>query len=289
MAISRDEGASWRLVHVTDSDVEDLYTTSVAADGSGDIYLGWIAGSRSPNANPDGILGSGRPYLSVSRNHGSSWSKPLAVGPPGVADAQMIAVAAESRQGRVAISYLANTNHGRMLEGWLSETHDALARHPLWWAAALDRAAAPLIDAAAPTTFGNRLFANTDTFAPDGEPWAAFHCAFTAACPGARIGVVGRLRTPLPLPRPRSLVTLSPARGCVNAHGVRLTLRSTPTARVARLTLRIDQGPARVVHGAGLRRGIRLAPPSRGFTLRLTAWLLGGGNVSLVRAYRRCS
>jgi hypothetical protein len=31
---------------------------------------------------------------------------------------------------------------------------------------------------------------------PDGTPWAGFHCADTAACPGRRIGVVGRLTYP---------------------------------------------------------------------------------------------
>jgi hypothetical protein len=63
----------------------------------------------------------------------------------------------------------------------------------VWWAASLNDPRAPLIDTSDSTSFGNRLFFNTDNFAPDGEPWAAFHCAFTSPCPNARIGVVGRL------------------------------------------------------------------------------------------------
>ncbi len=42
MAISRDEGTSWQHVPVAASQVQDLYTTSVAVDPVGNIYLAWI-------------------------------------------------------------------------------------------------------------------------------------------------------------------------------------------------------------------------------------------------------
>ncbi len=193
MAISRDEGASWQLVPVAASDVQDLYTTSVAADAAGNLYLAWIAGPGTASA--DGILGAGEPMLSISRDRGASWSSPVAVGPPGVTDAQLIAVTAAA-PGQIAISYLANTDGSSLLDGWLSQTADALAPSPLWWAAALNDPTLPLIDTTDPTTFGDRLFFTTDTFAPTGEPWAAFQCAYTVACPGARTGVVGHLAPP---------------------------------------------------------------------------------------------
>jgi hypothetical protein len=53
-------------------------------------------------------------------------------------------------------------------------------------------------------TFGDRFFYGTDTIGPDGTAWAGFHCAKTSACPGRRIGVVGRLTNRHPGIRPRS-------------------------------------------------------------------------------------
>ena len=64
----------------------------------------------------------------------------------------------------------------------------------MWWGAPLNDPREPLISTKDSETFGDRLFFFTDSFAPGGEPWAAFHCAKTNACPGRRIGVIGRLR-----------------------------------------------------------------------------------------------
>lgn len=198
MAVSRDEGANWQLIPIGTENVADLYTTSVAVDSAGNVYLTWIAGSGSPptsgtpNASGQAISGSGVPMLSVSRDHGVHWSAPEDVGPRQVRNAQMIAIAARGR-GQVGISYLANTDGGKLLDGWLSQTANALAPHALWWAASVNDPRTPLVDSSNPTGFGNRLFFNTDTFAPNGELWVGFHCAFTAACPNQRIGVVGRL------------------------------------------------------------------------------------------------
>ena len=194
VAVSKDEGAAWQLVHVAAANVQDLYTTSVAVDGAGNIYLAWIQGPAG-GSSTDAILGSGEPMLSVSRDHGATWSAPEPVAPPGVGHAEFIAITARAL-GQVAISYLANTDGSTLLDGWLSETTDALVPHAQWWAAPLNDPSTPLIDSSDSTTFGDRLFFTTDAFSPRGEPWGAFHCAKTAACPGERIGVVGRLTEP---------------------------------------------------------------------------------------------
>lgn len=210
MAISRDEGTSWQLVPIGSFDVADLYTTSVAVDRRGNVYLAWIeatpgssdaSSGGGPNPATEAIDGEGVPVLSISRDHGRHWSKPVAIGPPGLKDAQMIAIAAHG-VGELAVSYLGNTNGSPLLDGWLSETTNALAPHALWWAASTNDPATPLIDANDATSFGNRLFFNTDNFGPGGQPWVGFHCAFTSACPDERIGVVGRLE-PGPATRPK--------------------------------------------------------------------------------------
>ena len=180
VAISRDEGATWRYVHVAQTDVQDLYITSLTADRAGNLYLAWIAGPQ------------GRPLLSISRDHGQGWSKPLPIAPPGVRNGHHIAIVAAGR-GHVAVSYLANRDGSANLSGYLSETKNALNLRPIWWGAPLNAPRQPLISTKDSETFGDRLFFFTDSFAPNGEPWAAFHCAKTSACPGRRIGVVGRL------------------------------------------------------------------------------------------------
>jgi len=211
MAVSHDEGATWHLIPIGTENVVDLYTTSVAVDAAGNVYLAWIQGSSGggqssrpagggPNPTTEAITGAGVPFLSVSRDHGAHWSAPVDVGPRQVRNAQTIAIAARGR-GEVGISYLANADGGKLLDGWLSQTADALTPHALWWAAPANDPRTPLINSADSTSFGNRLFFNTDTFAPNGELWGAFHCAFTAACPNQRIGVVGRLTTRPPARR----------------------------------------------------------------------------------------
>ncbi len=195
VAVSRDEGATWGWVHVATNNVQDLYTTSVATDPAGNVYLAWIAGSSKGPPSSNAISGKGRPVLSISRNHGHTWSRPVRVGPPHVDDAEFIAITSR-RTGQLAISYLANTNGGPLLDGWLSVTNEALKRHGVWSAASLNNPRTPLINANDSGTFGDRLFFTTDAFAPNGDPWAAFHCAKTAACRGKRIGVVGRLAAP---------------------------------------------------------------------------------------------
>ena len=78
-AISRDEGASWQHQLVAHTKVGDLYTTSVATDSSGSVYIAWIAGKGRVGA---GVSVTGLPYLTISRNHGRTWSKPIMIAAP---------------------------------------------------------------------------------------------------------------------------------------------------------------------------------------------------------------
>src|SRR5262249_60842657 len=61
------------------------------------------------------------------------------------------------------------------------------------WSASVNDPGEPLVNAADSETFGDRFFFGTATMASDGTVWVGFHCAKTGACPGRRVGVVGRL------------------------------------------------------------------------------------------------
>jgi hypothetical protein len=178
VAISEDEGASWQFRPIVASGFQDIYTGGTAVDKHGNLYFAWIG---------PGTL----PYLSISTDQGRSWRAPLMVAPPGVQAVRRVAVAVRKR-GQVALAYPGTTD-GSHLNGYITETRNVLAKRPLFWSASVNDPADPLLNAADSETFGDRLFYGTDAIAPDGTVWAGFHCAKTSACPGKRIGVVGRL------------------------------------------------------------------------------------------------
>jgi hypothetical protein len=178
VAISRDEGASWQFRPIVGSGLEDIYTSGTAADSHGNLYFAW----RGPGALP---------YLSTSTDGGVTWNAPLMVAPPGVRAVRRVAVAVRKR-GEVALSYLGTTD-GAHFNGYITESHNVFRGRPRFWSASVNDPAEPLVNGADTETFGDRFFYGTDTIGPHGTAWAGFHCAKTSACPGRRIGVVGRL------------------------------------------------------------------------------------------------
>jgi hypothetical protein len=178
VAISHDEGVTWQFRPIVDSGLQDIYTSSTATDSHGNLYFAW----RGPGALP---------YLTTSTDRGVSWSAPIMVAAPGVQAVRRVAIAARKR-GQVALAYLGTTD-GSHFNGYITESRNVLAGRPRFWSASVNDPADPLVNAADSETFGDRFFFGTDTIAPDGTVWAGFHCAKTSACPGRRIGVVGRL------------------------------------------------------------------------------------------------
>ncbi len=193
IAISRDEGATWQRRMIARTNVQDVYTTSVATDSSGDVYVAWLAA----HGVSAGVERRGLPYVIISRDHGGSWSKPMMVAAPGVRQALHIAITATGT-GHIAIAYLgsASTNPNVDFNGYLTESSDALARRPVFLSAAVNSPSRPLYPGSHTESFGDRLFFIGDAFAPDGTPWAGFHCVDEPACPGERVGVAARLAQP---------------------------------------------------------------------------------------------
>jgi hypothetical protein len=179
VTVSRDEGATWQnmptgITGVTDS----MYVASLASDFAGNLYLAYLGQN-------------GLPQLTISRNHGRSWSTPITAVAPGLTKAMRVAITA-GRPGEIALAYL-GTSDGQNYNGYITEGLNALRSKPVFWSASVNDPAEPLVYGSNPTTFGDRLLYATDVLTPHGEAWAGFHCAQTTACPGRRVGVVGRL------------------------------------------------------------------------------------------------
>jgi hypothetical protein len=177
VAISRDEGVTWRFRPIVASGFQDIYTTGTAVDSRGDLYFAW----RGPGALP---------YLSTSTNRGVSW-RTIVVAAPAVHAVRRVAVAVR-RRGEVALSYL-GTSDSAHFDGYITESHNVFAGKPRFWSASINDPSEPLVNAADSETFGDRFFYGGAAIGSDGTAWGGFHCAKTVACPGQRIGVVGRL------------------------------------------------------------------------------------------------
>ena len=102
LAISHDEGLTWERVKVSDvrsisQPKEGAGHPSVAIDEKGNIYYMWIAS------------GNRLPYLSVSKNGGEKWSKPMLVGAPGLTESNLPQIDARG-VGKIAFVYYGSTN-----------------------------------------------------------------------------------------------------------------------------------------------------------------------------------
>ena len=102
LAISHDEGATWERVQVANNGVPQTnigvyeHETSVAVDRAGNVYYFWMSKGRMP-------------YMAVSRNGGTKWSKPIPVAPRGVKEATLPHITVGGN-GKVAAVYYASTN-----------------------------------------------------------------------------------------------------------------------------------------------------------------------------------
>lgn len=194
IAISRDEGATWQRKMIARTSLQDVYTTGTAVDSRGNFYIAWIAG---PSTYPPNVGRRGLPYVIISRDHGRRWSKPMMVAAPGVRQAEHAAIAATG-SGHIAIAYdgSTSTNPNTNFNGYITETDNALARRPVFFSASVNRPGRPLYPGSHIENFGDRQFYIGAAFAPDGTPWAGFHCAGEPSCPGQRTGVAARLVQP---------------------------------------------------------------------------------------------
>jgi hypothetical protein len=102
VAISHDEGRTWDQVEVSkirsiSQPKEGAGHPSVAVDEKGNVYYMWI--------NAQNRL----PYLSVSKNEGKTWSKPVLVAPPGVTETNLPQIDARG-EGKIALVYYGSSD-----------------------------------------------------------------------------------------------------------------------------------------------------------------------------------
>jgi hypothetical protein len=119
----------------------------VAIDAEGNVYYAWIAADRLP-------------YLSISRNGGDDWSRPISVKAPGVKESNLISLAAGA-EGRIAIAYLGSRNSlfqdcrsdddcdrpytNVTWDGYVTATDSILTRNPVFYSAPVNPKDDPLV------------------------------------------------------------------------------------------------------------------------------------------------
>jgi hypothetical protein len=241
VAISRDEGATWEQHHIAHTPVKDTYIVTDAADAAGNLYIAYI-GDRD------------LPALTLSRDHGATWSTPITVRAPAVKEVRRVAVTA-GRRGHVALAYQGSTDR-KAFQGYVTTTADALAGKPMYWSAPLNDPAHPLVYAVNAQGFGDRLLYQTDAYAPDGTVLAGFHCARTSRCPNQRVGMFGRLLAPS------------------NRFSLRRFRTDAKRGRVV-VTASLPGGGRYVVAGKGVRKLVR--HPGHKGTFRVAIRAAGAG------------
>jgi hypothetical protein len=97
LAISHDEGHSWQLVAVANTEFIGYGYPTLGIDEQENLYAGWVGAS-------DRL-----PYLAISRDHGLHWGTPLNIGAPGVNEAALPYLVTGT-QGQVAITYYGSKN-----------------------------------------------------------------------------------------------------------------------------------------------------------------------------------
>ena len=206
LAISKDEGRTWKNIRISKKSAGDgILDPSVALDEAGNLYYVWTGGDRQI-------------YLSVSKNGGKKWSAPMAVDAPKVREANLGTVTAGDR-GRVAIAYYGSENSPwkRSCEknnkcdnrdwskttwnGYMTVTKNALSKSPTFYSATVNKKSDPMmIGHCGPGRCQNAFDFIDVVLAPNGTPYATFvdgwcHgiCARTGGGSNGNAGLVAKL------------------------------------------------------------------------------------------------
>jgi hypothetical protein len=162
VAISHDETNTWDAVRVENVETIGWGMTAVGIDAQGNLYAAFVKAT-------DRL-----PYLSISTDQGSSWSKPLMIGAPGVKEAALPRLVA-GETGQVAVAYYGSKNSpgapfpppcptgiATSCPDWqkvtwnlyITETFNALDNSPLFWSAPINTPTQPAWYGCSPSELG---------------------------------------------------------------------------------------------------------------------------------------
>ncbi len=173
------------------------HEAGVVADEKGNVYYVWVAADRLP-------------YLTISRDGGKTWDKPMMIGPPGLREGLLpgLTIGAD---GKIAVFYMGSENspwdpEKKKAQGiwdkerwnaYVTMTVNALDANPVFYTATLNDPADPMHVGACgpdPIRCGWGDFLDV-VVSPKGEPWAVAVdlCQGPKSCEGGGEAVIGRL------------------------------------------------------------------------------------------------
>ena len=162
LAVSTDEGATYAWVPVLTAPANPNLTggnIQLAMDAGDNLYVSFLQGD---------LL-----MVTISRDHGATWSAPTSVTAPGVHGLVLPAIAAGPK-GAVAFTYYGRPGAGATgpENAYITETSDALDAQPLWTSGVYNDPAHPIYYAGGLTTYPRADYVG-GTFDASGHFWAA--------------------------------------------------------------------------------------------------------------------
>lgn len=129
LAVSHDEGATWKIVVVSDASTNGNHETAVGVDRKGRVHYFWMQDDRLP-------------YLAISLDGGMTFPRVIPIALPGLTEASLPALAV-SDSGTVAAAYMGSTDSpgakgdhaGSTWSGYITVTRNALALRPTFYSA----------------------------------------------------------------------------------------------------------------------------------------------------------
>jgi hypothetical protein len=190
LAISKDEGNTWEVVTVAGGSAASGGDPSVAVDKRGNLYYLFENGDRIP-------------HLVTSTNGGKKWSKPMAVGAPGLKAANLSTIDVGD-PGKVAFAYYGTTmtsGDQAYWSGYLGIGRGVLGKNPVFYSGTVNQPNHPLkINGCGPGRCGRVLDFIDVEISRRGHVWGAYVDACRAECEASKTenihdnqAVVGRL------------------------------------------------------------------------------------------------
>lgn len=128
IAISKDEGATWERREISDKIMGNgVHESAVAADSAGNLYYLWVSDEH-------------RPYLSISRDGGDTWSEEVDVMPPGVNNVSAFSSPIDAGgEGEIAFVFMgtsdAEPDEESVWSAYMGTSSNALSSDPLFYVA----------------------------------------------------------------------------------------------------------------------------------------------------------